>query len=144
MFKKVLILTLALPFSGHTFSLNAPSTFSSNTAPPNQLTTRKFNSKTTKIMMMDKSRDIDSNAEFSRRNALSSFTKNLLLLGGVSSMALTKTQPALAEEAAKDTIFLTGKSPKVPGQKPKDKSDVSGTRKDPKFLRSVSDCKVCL
>jgi hypothetical protein len=31
--------------------------------------------------------------------------------------------------------------PNVPGQKPKDKGDVSGTKKDPRFLRSLSDCK---
>jgi hypothetical protein len=51
--------------------------------------------------------------------------------------------PAAAVAAAADekTVYLTGKAPKVPGQKPKDKSDVSGTRKDPKFLRSLSDCK---
>jgi hypothetical protein len=29
----------------------------------------------------------------------------------------------------------------VPGQKPRDKDDVKGTRKDPNFLRSVADCK---
>jgi len=39
------------------------------------------------------------------------------------------------------TIWLTGKAPKVPGQKPRDKNDVKGTRKDPSFLRSISDCK---
>jgi hypothetical protein len=50
--------------------------------------------------------------------------------------------PAVAAEEKKEsTVYLTGKSPKVPGQKPKDKSDVGGTRKDPKFLRSLSDCK---
>jgi hypothetical protein len=43
--------------------------------------------------------------------------------------------------AAEDTLWITGKAPKVPGQKPKDKTDVSGTRKDPNFLRSLSDCK---
>jgi hypothetical protein len=50
--------------------------------------------------------------------------------------------PAVAAEEKKEsTVYLTGKAPKVPGQKPKDKSDVAGTRKDPKFLRSLSDCK---
>ena len=44
-------------------------------------------------------------------------------------------------QAAEPTIWRSGKSPIVPGQKPKDKSNVSGTRKDPSFLRSVSDCK---
>lgn len=48
---------------------------------------------------------------------------------------------AAAADEKEKTVYLTGKAPKVPGQKPKDKSDVSGTRKDPKFLRSLSDCK---
>jgi hypothetical protein len=39
------------------------------------------------------------------------------------------------------TLYMTGKSPKVPGTKPKDKSDTAGTRRDPSFLRSISDCK---
>ena len=39
-------------------------------------------------------------------------------------------------------IWKSGKTPIVPGQKPKDKNDVSGTRKDPSFLRSISACKV--
>jgi hypothetical protein len=48
---------------------------------------------------------------------------------------------AVAADEKEKTVYLTGKAPKVPGQKPKDKSDTSGTRKDPKFLRSLSDCK---
>jgi hypothetical protein len=39
------------------------------------------------------------------------------------------------------TIWMTGKDPIIPGQKPREKGDVSGTRKDPKFLRSLADCK---
>lgn len=45
------------------------------------------------------------------------------------------------ESTAEKTIWLTGKPPKIPGQKPKDKNDVRGTRRDPNFLRSISDCK---
>lgn len=51
---------------------------------------------------------------------------------------LSNPTPTTAEEA---TIWKTGKSPEVPGQKPKDKSDTKGTRKDPNFLRSIADCK---
>lgn len=47
---------------------------------------------------------------------------------------------ALAEDKPV-TVWMSGKAPIVPGQKPKDKNDVSGTRKDPNFLRSISDCK---
>lgn len=60
-------------------------------------------------------------------------------LGTFLTVAATTTpQSALAD----DTIYITGKAPQVPGQKPaKDKNDVKGTRKDPNFLRSISDCK---
>jgi len=54
-------------------------------------------------------------------------------------VAVPLTEPANAE--GDKTIWLTGKAPKVPGQKPKDKGDTSGTKKDPNFLRSISDCK---
>ena len=56
------------------------------------------------------------------------------------TVANANTEPALAAEKG-DIIWKTGKSPIVPGQKPRDKSDVKGTRKDPSFLRSISDCK---
>ena len=58
---------------------------------------------------------------------------------GVMTNAIAPPQAANAEE--EKTIWLTGKAPKVPGQKPRDKGDTTGTRKDPKFLRSISDCK---
>eukprot|EP00559_Dactyliosolen_fragilissimus_P004620 CAMPEP_0184859810 /NCGR_PEP_ID=MMETSP0580-20130426/4798_1 /TAXON_ID=1118495 /ORGANISM="Dactyliosolen fragilissimus" /LENGTH=245 /DNA_ID=CAMNT_0027356653 /DNA_START=66 /DNA_END=803 /DNA_ORIENTATION=+ len=57
-------------------------------------------------------------------------------------------QPAAAADASKGSsgngktiIYNSGKTPLAPGQKPKDKNDTSGTRKDPNFLRSVSNCK---
>ena len=63
----------------------------------------------------------------------------LTSLGMFIGTAATATS-AIAE-AEENTIWLTGKAPKVPGQKPKDKNDPKGTRKDPNFLRSISDCK---
>eukprot|EP00978_Attheya_sp_CCMP212_P015035 scaffold38670_cov50-Attheya_sp.AAC.1 len=64
-------------------------------------------------------------------------------LAGVFVVGIMKgSQPAVAADtAAGTTIWNTGKAPIVPGQKPKDKGDVSGTRKDTGFLRSLSDCK---
>lgn len=59
---------------------------------------------------------------------------------GITVTTAASTEPALAAEKG-DIIWKTGKSPIVPGQKPRDKSDVKGTRKDPSFLRSISDCK---
>ena len=66
--------------------------------------------------------------------------------GAFSSVAATTGAPEEAQAAAASsyvpgTIWNTGKQPKVPGQKPKDKNDASGTRKDGNFLRSVADCK---
>ena len=56
------------------------------------------------------------------------------------TVANASIEPAMAAEKG-DTVWKTGKSPIVPGEKPRDKSDVKGTRKDPAFLRSLSDCK---
>jgi hypothetical protein len=56
-------------------------------------------------------------------------------------MATQTASAAAAAEEQQATIWLTGKPPQVPGQKPKDKNDVKGTRKDPNFLRSIADCK---
>ena len=40
------------------------------------------------------------------------------------------------------TVWRSGKTPIVPGQKPKNPNDLKGTRKDPSFLRSIAQCKV--
>jgi hypothetical protein len=61
--------------------------------------------------------------------------------GTVSQDAVAAAPPASAGSDRKDTIWLTGKDPVVPGQAPRDKNDVKGTRKDPNFLRSLADCK---
>jgi hypothetical protein len=64
---------------------------------------------------------------------------------GMLAMTTTTTvspQPAIAADAPSLTIYNTGKAPKVPGEKPRDKSEVKGTKRDPPFLRSISDCKV--
>lgn len=83
---------------------------------------------------------LKDDASFS--NDKGTVSRRLLFRNVVSSVVLGTTvvsqkQPARAE----DTIWRTGKPPQIPGQKPKDKGDVSGTRKDPSFLRSLSDCK---
>ena len=64
------------------------------------------------------------------------WTRNILT-------SIIATTPLVASAAdSGDTIWKTGKSPQIPNQKPKDKSDsTKGTRKDPSFLRSISDCK---
>jgi hypothetical protein len=61
----------------------------------------------------------------------------------LTSTMMQPQQPvhAMEQATAEDTIWMTGKMPKIPGQTPKDKNDLTGTRKDPNFLRSLSDCK---
>ena len=58
----------------------------------------------------------------------------------MSSLVLAPSVVEAAEVSEK-TIYMSGKTPKVPGAKPKDKNDLSGTKKDPNFLRSIADCK---
>lgn len=83
----------------------------------------------------------------SARNNMSMDDSDLVsrrqLLSKVAICALANAAAASQVQlaSAEDTIWLTGKMPKIPGQKPKEKNDVSGTRKDPNFLRSLSDCK---
>jgi len=63
------------------------------------------------------------------------------LRAGLLTMSTLVMGPSVVEAAEEKTIYITGKTPKVPGAKPKDKNDTSGTRKDPNFLRSIADCK---
>jgi hypothetical protein len=63
---------------------------------------------------------------------LSAAAMQICLLGAATS-------PANAAEAT--TVYKSGKTPIVPGQKPKDKNDTKGTKKDPDFLRSIADCR---
>ena len=63
---------------------------------------------------------------------------------GLPSLQQDDNNTAFAAEEKKGaTIWKSGKEPIVPGKKPRDKNDVSGTRKDPDFLRSIATCKVC-
>jgi hypothetical protein len=65
------------------------------------------------------------------------------LLNTIFSTTTVGTTFLVTKEScyAEDIIWLSGKPPKVPGQTPKDKNDLKGTRKDPNFLRSIADCK---
>jgi hypothetical protein len=58
-----------------------------------------------------------------------------------ASLAADGTVASSSQQQPGATIWITGKPPRVPGAKPRDKNDVSGTRKDPSFLRSIADCK---
>jgi len=73
-----------------------------------------------------------SNVHETRRRFLSAAAMNICFLGA--------SAPAIAA-AETSTRYISGKPPQVPGQKPQDKSNLKGTKKDPDFLRSIADCR---
>ncbi len=76
----------------------------------------------------------------SRRDALSKFGQ---IFGVIASVDSLQTESSITFAADKEpTIWKSGKTPIIPGQKPKDKNDTTGTRKDGNFLRAISNCKV--
>lgn len=88
----------------------------------------------------------DWDSEMVARRGFVKKMASVVAVGAFSSVAAITGSPEEAQAAASSsyvpgTIWQTGKQPKVPGQKPKDKNDTSGTRKDGNFLRSISDCK---
>lgn len=85
------------------------------------------------LFMSKSDASILSRRELAKRAFASLFT-------GAGSIATIASLPAQSN-ADDDIIWKTGRAPLIPGQKPKDKSDVKGTKKDPSFLRSISDCK---
>ena len=97
------------------------------TAPPNE-----------QQQFLKKEAESFSSTMSDRRNVLAT------LMSGVVSAAILA--PPSASIAADDkTIYRSGKAPIVPGQKPPNKDDTKGTRKDPNFLRAISQCKsTCL
>eukprot|EP00562_Extubocellulus_spinifer_P032879 CAMPEP_0178730782 /NCGR_PEP_ID=MMETSP0699-20121125/29703_1 /TAXON_ID=265572 /ORGANISM="Extubocellulus spinifer, Strain CCMP396" /LENGTH=178 /DNA_ID=CAMNT_0020382831 /DNA_START=66 /DNA_END=602 /DNA_ORIENTATION=- len=84
----------------------------------------------------------DSRDSVSTRRDLVVKLASAVAFGAFSSIGVEPPTVAQAADAASGpTIWNSGKAPKVPGQKPKDKNDTSGTRKDGNFLRSIADCK---
>lgn len=77
-----------------------------------------------------------------RRRFMWSVTLTSLVVGANVVNSFPELALAVETETVGEyTIWKTGRAPIVPGQKPRDKDDVKGTRKDPNFLRSVADCK---
>mmetsp|Transcript_12239 Transcript_12239/g.17947 ORF Transcript_12239/g.17947 Transcript_12239/m.17947 type:complete len:145 (-) Transcript_12239:2000-2434(-) len=84
-----------------------------------------------------------NNEAFTRGSLMQLHAENrrsFLRFAGATTLVLSVPE-AIAEGSKSSTIWLTGKAPKVPDEKPKDKSDTKGTKRDPSFLRSISDCK---
>jgi hypothetical protein len=104
----------------------------------NQQRSHKFHM----ILNNDKTREscnpLTNNVSSPRRSL---FNAILIGIGVTTTSTLNGPAEAIEQPKPDDIIWMTGKMPIIPGQKPKDKSDVTGTRKDPSFLRSLSDCK---
>jgi len=83
------------------------------------------------------------NVSSTRREAFRKIISSSFLVIGGAGMTLYPTQDdiAIAAEEKESIIWKSGKSPQIPGKKPKDKNDTSGTRKDSDFLRAISNCK---
>mmetsp|Transcript_19174 Transcript_19174/g.21662 ORF Transcript_19174/g.21662 Transcript_19174/m.21662 type:complete len:153 (-) Transcript_19174:258-716(-) len=77
--------------------------------------------------------NITTDEQKTRRRFLSAAVMNVCLIG--------TTLPAFADESSPVTKYISGKTPQVPGETKKKSDDKKGTRKDPNFLRSISDCK---
>ena len=76
-----------------------------------------------------------SQLQNTRRGFLNVAAMNLCLLGAAPvAFAADKPLPP-------GTTYTSGKSPLPPGETRKKPDNPKGTRKDPDFLRSISDCK---
>ena len=76
-----------------------------------------------------------SQIQDSRRDFLSAAAMNLCLMGAApAAFAADKPFPP-------GTTYTSGKSPLPPGETRKKTDNPKGTRKDPDFLRSISDCR---
>jgi hypothetical protein len=79
---------------------------------------------------------------YNRRRMFQSIGISLVSLPiAVATIVITPPSSLAADASSQPTIWLSGKPPIVPGKKPRDKNDVAGSRKDPRFLRSIADCK---
>ena len=84
---------------------------------------------------------------FTRLSAQSTSTRRQWFLQTTSAfLTLTSAAPsyAVVTNDSQRTIYMTGKPPILPGETSQGKgnsSNTQGTRKDPGFLRSISDCK---
>ena len=126
------VLLWMLPGSSSSFSLpsgNPPSVTERSKA-TNLLASRDVNCDSCHDLM-----EKATSGSFSSRRRNLFLASAKMILGTTATALVGSATPVHAEE--EKTIWLS----KVPGKKPRDKGDYSGTKKDPKFLRSISDCK---
>ena len=78
----------------------------------------------------------NSQAYDTRRRFLTAAAANLCFMGAAAPMVAAADAPL-----PPGTKYISGKTPLPPGETRKKSDNPKGTRKDPEFLRSVSDCK---
>jgi hypothetical protein len=79
----------------------------------------------------------NSQIQNTRRRFLNVAAMNFCLMGAAAVPAVFAADAPLPP----GTKYISGKSPVLPGEVKKKSGDTKGTRKDPDFLRSISDCK---
>lgn len=78
----------------------------------------------------------NSQIQDTRRGFLNAAAMNLFLMGAAAPAVFAADAPR-----PPGTTYVSGKSPLAPGETRKKTDNTKGTRKDPDFLRSISDCK---
>ncbi len=78
----------------------------------------------------------DSKIQDTRRRFLTAAGMNLCLMGATAPAVFAADAPR-----PPGTTYVSGKSPLAPGETRKKTDNPKGTRKDPDFLRSISDCR---
>jgi len=98
--------------------------------------TRMHSSSTTSSTHDASSDSANSQAHDTRRRFLNAAAMNFCLMGAA-------VPAVFAADASfpPGTKYISGKAPVIPGEEAKKSDSTKGTRKDPDFLRSISDCK---
>lgn len=135
MIQKVLILSICCIFSVSAWSPQLK--FSRISYSSHSHETRIHSSSTTSSIDETSSDPANSQIQNTRRNFFNAAAMNLCVMGAVAVPAVFAADTPLPP----GTKYISGKAPVVPGQDKKKPGDTKGTRKDPDFLRSISDCK---
>jgi hypothetical protein len=135
-------------FTCNAFTTNSNSNQGINHIIQPQIVSPYSSSSSSSMRLMASLQNNDDDISTSRRQLFKQIaTSSLFAIGatGVGTIGIGANigvQNANAASAPTEpTIWKSGKQPIVPGKKPKDKNDTSGTRKDGDFLRSISNCK---
>ena len=134
------------PIAKHHHIISQPTLHPKNI--PKPTIRSKTNNELRAIINQDDTNESSNNIQVNRRvmfrKLMGSTTAfcTTALIGDIMANNSNNRAAWAAEKSSEPIIWKSGKPPIIPGQKPKDKNDTSGTRKDPNFLRSIATCKV--